>query len=186
LETIDIIIGLLDTGKALYNKESAETSDHRLCENNAAIMKIVTMINQLTGYERPNVVTDYIVGKVNLQNTILRLVVDEPKEPLTPISTSLIPFMGKRDIASKVIPMRQGKRGKRKRYNKKICIEVLREISSHLGPTFTRMDYIRYTREHEGFPNHITLVKHVCGKSATWDEVLSIAGLQPKKYPMAK
>lgn len=181
METIDIIIGLLETGKTLCN-ESGETEGHK----SAAIQKIIDMINQLTGYERPQVITDYITGKVNLQNTILRLVVDEPKQPLTPISTPLVPYMRKRVSNREAFPEKKRKRGHPQRYNKEMCIEILKEISSHLGPNFSRMDYIRFTREHDGYPNHMTLVKHVCGRAATWEEVLSIAGLHPLKYPIAK
>lgn len=188
MDTIDIIIGLLDAGKGLYDKDRVDNHDNLLGENSEAIMKIVDLINRLTGFERPEVVTNYITGKTNLANTILRLVVDERKELFTPIHIEPLPGIesNKPVKNEKVVPMRKRKRSRRGKYDKRVCIDALHKISIHLGKSFTRMDYIRYTRDHKGYPNVLTVVKYVGGPNASWDDVLLNAGLKSNSYRAAE
>jgi len=172
LETIDIIIGLLDIGKTLSN---AQKSVKLHSDNHKSIQKIISLVNQLTGYERSQVIMDYIEGRVDLRNTILRLVVDERKKPLPQINDAIVLYSDKRknEYSSR------NKIGRRRlRYNKDICINLLRELYIQHGHPLSRKDYIRYSQEREDLPCYITLMKHICGGYASWDEVLCEAGLK--------
>jgi hypothetical protein len=95
METIDIIIGLLDIGKTLSN---AQKSVKLHSDNHKSIQKIISLVNQLTGYERSQVIMDYIEGRVDLRNTILRLVVDERKKPLPQINDAIVLYSDKRKM----------------------------------------------------------------------------------------
>lgn len=113
--------------------------------------------------------------------------IEEKRELLTPIIEKAIPEKKPKIIKNKnIIQLTTNKRGRRCKYNKKKCIEILHQVSNHLGTNFTKMDYLRFKRNHKAYPSPITIVKHVGGKNASWVEVLRIAGLYDKNLPIAK
>ena len=183
METIDIILDLLEKGKNLYNTNLEGKSNNPLVENNEEILKIINLINILTGFERSSVVTDYIMCRTNLKDTILSIVIDEPRELLAPISITPLHDI---DAPKNNVILMSANKGPRDKYNEESCIDALLRASVDLGETFTRMEYTRYTREHKGFPHSLTIIRHVGGNYRSWDNVMRTAGLQPKKIELAK
>jgi len=86
MTTVDVIIELLETGKSMYTHRmsSLETGSIEEGRDNG-IQRIIELINQMVGNDRSETIRAFFEKKINLQNAILRLVVDEPKEPLSPL-----------------------------------------------------------------------------------------------------
>jgi hypothetical protein len=179
MNTIDVVIDLLNTGKTIFQNLPKEEA---LGNTDEAIIKIIEVINLMIGYDRSNTTMNFIQGKINIKNAILRLVVDEPKEPMTPLLKQVVNT--EQAAARDMIPLLSQKRVREGKYDLNSCLEALRRASMRLGPTFTRIEYLKFTQIHKGYPYALTITKHC--ESSSWDQILVMAGLQPKRSKMAK
>ncbi|MGV2886113.1 hypothetical protein [Paenibacillus taichungensis] len=185
MQVIDVIIELLETGRKLFGNGQGDEIGNSLGNENEALLKFVNAINQIVGYDRSEAIYAYFEGKINQKNAILRLVVDEPKEPLTEWLKNIVIPEPKKPHGAEVISIRS-KRGRKDTYCEASCIEALRKASESLGSRFSRTAYDHFTKAHEGLPSAATVVKHIGKDKSSWKNILSTAGLERNTLKVAK
>lgn len=185
MKVTDVIIELLETGKMIYRKNYSDIVAISFGSEEDAIKRIVDLINQMTGYNRSDVIYDYFEGKINRKNALFRLVVDEPKEPLTNSLTMVVIPDSQSSGAAEEISI-QRKRGRKYIYNEHSCIEALRKASESLGAGFSKTSYINFTRTQKGLPSASTITKHVGKNASSWSLILSYAGISRNALKVTK
>lgn len=185
MQIIEIIVELLETGKMLFGKNTCDVTRSKESEAEA-LRKFVQAINQMVGYDRSEVIHAYFEGKMNQKNAILKLVIDEPREPMTASLASILKMEYQKKRTIRFISI-QSKRGRKGIYNEQSCIQALHEASEHLGNWFSRADYVNFTKSNEGFPCAATIARHIGkNKSLSWVKILSSAGFERDTLKLAK
>lgn len=93
MNTIDIIIELLDAGKSILDKNQIQRNMEGEFLSEFIIdelFAITEMINGLIGRDHSTIISLYFQGEINIQNAILRLVVDSQHQPLAQLSIGSI------------------------------------------------------------------------------------------------
>ncbi|RRJ54755.1 hypothetical protein EHV15_34750 [Paenibacillus oralis] len=185
MKVIDVLIELLETGKKIFGSGECELVTSALGTEDEALRTFVQLINQIVRYDRSETIYAYFEGKINQNNALLQLVIDEPKEPMTDSLATLVDTESNKRRKGKVISI-QSKRGRKSIYNKNTCIQALRTASEHLGNRFSRMDYVNFTKQQKGFPSADTIAKHIGKNTTSWVKILSFAGIDCNANKVAK
>lgn len=183
METIDVIIELLETGK---NLNQFGSNAGKQVTGGDSTEEIIQTINNMVGYDRTATMYCYFNGEINMKNAILRLVTDEPKLPMTsslPKEVSFPELPNKR----RSLVSNQRKRGRKKVYNQSACIEALQRASQHLGNYFTRKAYKEFVKGRRDYPSEFTINRYLhTDTKESWNKALANIGLNRKELKAAK
>ncbi|MEK4372447.1 hypothetical protein CXK86_20670 [Paenibacillus sp. BGI2013] len=170
MNTLDVVINLLETGKSL---SLLDNQTNGKMNKRDAIHKIAQIINELLGYDRTTVVTNYIDGKLNLKNTILKLVVKDIEISIPYPPESIVGNIGHSYSNSNLVtlpiknPVQSYFHGK--------CIEAVRKASEQYGSFLSRSDYTTFAQNNQGYPCAETIIKYLGQGSTKWKIAISNA-----------
>ncbi|SDM30350.1 hypothetical protein SAMN05428961_11337 [Paenibacillus sp. OK060] len=168
MNTLDVVINLLETGKSLY---LLENQTNAMTDKREAIHKIAQIVNEILGYDRTTVVTDYIDGKLNLKNTILKLVVND-NEISTSYPSELIVDKNGHSYSNSNLVTLPIKNPVQSFVHAK-CIEAVRKASEQHGSFLSRSDYTNFAQNNEGYPCAETIIKYLGQGSTKWKIAIS-------------
>lgn len=183
METIDVIIELLETGK---NLNQLRSNSNTQSEGGDSTERIIKIINNIVGFDRTATIYAYFNGDINLKNAILRLVTDEPQVPMTSNLHKVATVSGIKMPNRRSLLSLQGKRGRKKVYDRRSCIDALHRATEHLGSNFTRAAYVEFAKGRNDYPSAFTITRYLHTDTKGWKKILTNAGLYHNVLKIAK
>ncbi|MBY0217762.1 hypothetical protein [Paenibacillus illinoisensis] len=172
MNTLDVVIKLLETGKALY---LLDNQTNESMNKNEAIHKIAQIINGMLGYDRTSVVMEYIEGKLNQKNTILKLVINTTQAPATYQYQSESTVDNSKNSAQNsnlvTLPIKSSDQS----FIFTKCIEAVMKASEQNGSFLSRSDYTSFAQNNDGYPCAETIIKYLGQGSTKWKIAISNA-----------